>query len=173
MTKRDIEPIDGKRVRLRLLAEPDLAMTLAWRNQDRIRRWFINSDHLTVEGHRRWFEQYVSRDDDFVFIVEETEELLKPVGQVAIYNIDWKLKRAEYGRMLIGEAKATGRGLAQEATALAVAFAFSQLGLKELEAYILSSNAASLAVLAACGFGDAGERDGLRRVVVKAPVAER
>ena len=60
------------RIRLRLLEEQDLPQTLAWRNQDHIRRWFFSSERLTPEQHAGWFARYRQRDDDFVFIIEET-----------------------------------------------------------------------------------------------------
>lgn len=168
MTKRRVEPIARGRVRLRPLAEADLPLTLGWRNQEHLRRWFLNSDPLTPEQHRGWFERYREKDDDFVFVVEETKELLKPVGQTALYNIDWERGRGEYGRLLVGEPEAAGRGLAKEATALTLDFAFGALGLEEVESYIKPDNAASLAVCTACGFRVVGERDGLKRLVARA-----
>jgi hypothetical protein len=81
-------------------------MTLAWRNQDHIRTWFFHSDVITPEQHRRWFDAYRGRDDDFVFVIEETEELRRPVGQVALYYIDWEPGTAEYGRLMIGDTDA-------------------------------------------------------------------
>jgi diamine N-acetyltransferase len=169
MMKRHIEPIARGRVRLRPLAESDLPTTLAWRNRPHIRRWFINSDPLTAEQHRGWFERYALRDDDFVFVIEETEELLKPIGQLALYDIDWGAGRAEFGRMLVGEPDAAGRGLAKEATALMLDFAFGRLKLKEVEARVMSANAASLAVCLSCGFREAEERDGMKIIVAHAP----
>ena len=174
MTKRHIETITRGRVRLRPLAESDLAVTLAWRNQPHVRRWFINSDPLTAEQHRGWFERYALRDDDFVFVIEETEELRKPIGQLAIYNIDWGAARGEFGRILVGEPDAAGRGLAKEATALILDFAFGQLKLKEVEARVMSANAASLAVCLSCGFRETEERDGLKIIVAHetTPIAD-
>ena len=59
-------------------------MTLAWRNQDHIRRWFLTSDLISPEQHRAWFEQYQDRDDDFVFVIEETETLKpRPIRSTA------------------------------------------------------------------------------------------
>lgn len=171
MTKRHIDPIAGVRVRLRPLEESDLALTLAWRNQEQVRSWFVYSEPLTEGQHRAWFEKYARRDDDFVFVIEETKELRKPVGQLSIYNIDWPCARAEFGRMLIGEPEAAGRGLAKEATALVLDYAADRLGLDEVEAFVKSANAASLAVLFACGFVETGERDGLKRLVRRSPRA--
>jgi RimJ/RimL family protein N-acetyltransferase len=120
MPKRPLGPLEGPRVRLRLLEQADLPLTLAWRNQDHIRRWFVHQAVITPDAHRRWFEAYADRDDDFVLMIEEIRGGLRPVGQAALYRIDWGRGRAEFGRLMIGEADAAGRGLAREATALLV-----------------------------------------------------
>ena len=52
-----------------------------------------------------------------MFVIEETETLKRPVGQVALYNIDWAAGTGEFGRLMIGDADAQGRGLARLATA--------------------------------------------------------
>jgi hypothetical protein len=41
-----------------LLRSDDLPLTLRWRNQDQIRRWFFFSDLIAPEEHANWFEQY-------------------------------------------------------------------------------------------------------------------
>ncbi len=137
---------------LRLLGEADLPRTLAWRNIDSIRRWFVHSDLITPEQHRRWFEAYRERDDDFVFVIEEMRDLRKPVGQVSLYRVDWARHRAEYGRLMIGEADATGRGLAHEATDVLIHYATENLGIREIELQVFAENAAAIAIYSACGF---------------------
>jgi RimJ/RimL family protein N-acetyltransferase len=152
MGKRQIPPLAGERVRLRLLEEADLPRTLAWRNQEHIRRWFVHSDVITPEQHRRWFERYRERDDDFVFLIEEAPAARRPVGQVSLYGIDWARRRAEYGRLMIGPPDATGRGLAREATRVLIDYATTTLGLREIELDVVADNAAALALYTACGF---------------------
>ena len=152
MPKRVIPPLAGERVRLRLLEEADLPCTLAWRNQDHIRRWFVHADVITPEQHRRWFDGYRERDDDFVFVIEETRDLRKPVGQVSLYRLDSARHRAEYWRLMIGEAYATGRGLAHEATDVLIRYATTALGLHEIELEVFADNAAAVAIYSACGF---------------------
>ncbi len=148
MGKRHIPPLEAQRIRLRLLAEQDLPQTLAWRNQDDIRRWFFRSERLTPEEHAAWFARYQQRDDDFVFIIEETGGELRPIGQAALYNIDWVNGTAEYGRLMIGEADAAGRGLAREATRAVVALALEQLGLQEVHCDVIPGNVRSIRVCA-------------------------
>jgi len=158
MSKRYIAPIEDGRIRLRLLDASDLPMTLRWRNQDQIRKWFFNSDVIALDQHHAWFQQYSERDDDFVFIIEEIQTLHCPVGQVALYHIDWAAKRAEFGRLMIGEAEAAGKGLAHDATALLVNQALSDWGLQEVYLEMFANNTRALAIYKGCGFENAGRR---------------
>ena len=152
MPKRYIAPVVNGPVRLRLLEFADLPMTLAWRNQDHIREWFFHSALITPAQHRTWWERYQVRDDDFVFVIEETETLKRTVGQLALYNIDWVARRAEFGRLMIGDAEARGLGLAGLATSRLVNEAFHVWGLCEVYLEVLPDNVAALAVYRACGF---------------------
>ncbi len=152
MPKRDLPVLQSKRVELRLLRPADLPLTLAWRNRDEVRKWFFHSDPIAPEAHRAWFESYCTRDDDFVFIIEEREAANRPVGQVSLYHVDWEAGCAEFGRLLIGEFAARGKGLALEATALLVGQALTTLGLRQINLSLRADNAAALSVYRACGF---------------------
>lgn len=152
MTKPDIPIIRGKRVCLRPLAEDDLPMTLAWRNEKTIRQWFFSSEVVTPERHREWFERYLAKDNDFVFIIEEVESLKTAVGQVSLYDIDWEQKRAEFGRLMIGDPMAQGKGLAKEATGLLIDYVETHLGLEEIYLDVYATNLPAIAIYSAHGF---------------------
>jgi len=168
VAKRSIPTLVGDRVRLRPLRESDLASTLTWRNQDHVRRWFLRSEVITFAQHRRWFDGYLERDDDFVFLIEETQELRKAIGQVALYRIDWVERRAEYGRLMIGEADATGRGLGREATSVLLEYATGTLGLREIELTVLADNAPAIAIYRGCGFRQEEREGNLIRMMRRA-----
>jgi diamine N-acetyltransferase len=184
MGKRYIPPFQGERVRLRLLEVHDLPRTLAWRNQDHIRQWFFFSERLTPEQHAGWFARYQQRDDDFVFIIEEiegggrdscacpaaeeAENHRRPVGQVAIYNIDWLGGTAEFGRLMIGEPRAAGRGLGREATDAAATLAFDRMGLQEVHLDVIPHNVRAIKVYEACGFEVTGRTEGAVRMSKRA-----
>jgi diamine N-acetyltransferase len=159
MGKRLIPPLQTGGIRLRLLEERDLAQTLAWRNQDHIRRWFFSSDRLAPEQHAGWFARYQERDDDFVFIIEQTEGDVRPIGQAAIYYVDWPRGKAVFGRLMIGEADAAGRGLARAATAALVDLARDQLGLRELYLEVMPGNLPAIRVYESCGFEVTGSTE--------------
>lgn len=174
MAKRWIAPLAGGRIRLRLLEAADLPMTLGWRNQDHIRRWFFSPEAITPEQHLAWFERYQERDDDLVFIIEETGTLSRPVGQASIYDIDWDAGRAEFGRLMIGDAEARGLGLARLATSRLVAEAHGPWDLREVYLECYAGNERAIAVYKACGFEELGH-DGpvLRMASRRKPVAAR
>lgn len=161
MAKRHVAPIEGPRLRLRLADAADLPRTLSWRNQDGIRKWFVHSEPLTPDQHRGWFLKYLDRDDDFLFLIEETDRLRKPIGQVGLYRIDWPGRSAEFGRILIGEPDARGLGYAGEATALLLGFAFRDWGLGAVDLEVFADNERAIRVYRRCGFEATGERDGL------------
>ena len=165
MPKRTIAPLLGPRVRLRLLEEGDLPRTLAWRNQEQIRRWFLDPAVIAPDQHHRWFEAYRERDDDFVFVIEETRDLQKPVGQAALYRIDWGRRQAEYGRLMIGEADAAGRGLAHEATDVLVRYAVTTLAMQTITLEVLADNTPAIAIYTACGFRAHEQRGAMLRMV--------
>jgi diamine N-acetyltransferase len=154
--KRRVDPLAAGRVRLRLLEPADLPLTLSWRNQDEVRRWFFNSNCLTPEQHAAWYAQYAARDDDFVFIIEETEQYHKPIGQVALYHMDWAAGRAEFGRLMIGDPAARGQGLARAATRLLVETALAEWKLHEIYLEVYADNQPALAIYTACGFEETG-----------------
>jgi diamine N-acetyltransferase len=152
MPKRPLPFFENDRIRLRLLRSDDLSLTLRWRNQDHIRRWFFFSDLIAPEQHASWFEQYCERDNDFVFMIEDVKSGNQPVGQVALYHIDWSQGRAEFGRLMIGEARATGKGIAFYATQLALQIAFQFLGLQEVYLEVYADNQQAISIYDRVGF---------------------
>jgi RimJ/RimL family protein N-acetyltransferase len=145
-------PFEYGAVRLRLLREEDLPLTRGWRNQDYIRRWFFSSGVLSPEQHQNWFEQYCQRDDDFTFIIEEVQADYRPVGQVALYHVDWTARRAEFGRLMIGELDAAGKGYGLNATLAVLKIAFNILGFKEVYLEVLDFNEKAIVIYERAGF---------------------
>lgn len=170
MPKRSLAPIIGDKVTLRQLSEGDLSMTMSWRNQDQIRRWFLHSAVISQDQHLGWYAKYSDRDDDLVFIIEDRQNG-RPVGQVAIYNIDWNAGTGEFGRLMIGDPTASGRGLARAATETLVAEAFGSWGLRRLDLDVLEDNHVATHIYRRCGFADGGVIKGVRRMSLVSTVS--
>jgi len=154
--KCEVSPLVRDSCRLRLLEESDIERLRCWRNQYHILKWFIHSEPIEPDQQRAWWNAYRLRDDDYMFVIEEVAEGLGPVGAAALYHIDCERKRAEYGRLMIGESAARGRGLARTATELVIEFTFNQLGLSEVYLEVFSDNEPAVALYRGCGFEETG-----------------
>jgi len=137
---------------LRPLEELDLEVVRQWRNQDHIRSNFINSDYITREKQKKWYQDYIQRDDDLMFVIEDTGVFKCPVGTVALYHIDRINLRAEFGRLMIGHQGAGRKGFAYKATRLLCHFAFKTLGLKEICLRVFDSNRPAIGLYQKVGF---------------------
>jgi RimJ/RimL family protein N-acetyltransferase len=168
VTKRSLSPIENDHIILRLLERDDLPLTLAWRNQEHIRKWFLNTGVILEENHIAWFEHYEQLDHDFVFVILAKEFGNTPIGQVSLYNIDWNAKVAEFGRLLIGEPFAKGKGYAKEATRLLVEFGFHTLGLQEITLEVKEANKTAIAIYHTIGFIETSRKNDLLVMSIQA-----
>ncbi len=149
-TKREVEPIESRRLRIRLIEPDDLPITRAWRNQPHVREWFFDDRAVSTADHQDWFDRYLLRDDDFVFVLEE-RATAERVGQISLFDIDWPQAIGEYGRLII-EDRHRARGFAVEATRCLMAEVFRDWELETVAAHVYADNTPSLRVFSRCGF---------------------
>lgn len=107
-----------------------------------MRKWFTRSDIITSDQQRAWFASYEALDNDYVYVIEvcEEEEFWRPIGQISLYKIDWKHKRAEYGRVLCGDKQFGGRGLFFQASRLLIDFWSKEHGIQSICLVVKASN---------------------------------
>ena len=161
MLKRDLAPVEGEHVVLRLLEEADLPLTLSWRNQDHIRTWFLRTEVILEKDHLAWFERYKELDNDFIFVILAKDLDNTPVGQISLYDINWGKDNAEFGRLMIGDPLAKGKGYAKEATQLLLHYGFTKMGLKDVHLEVKEENGPAIAVYKTTGFFETARKDGL------------
>jgi Acetyltransferases, including N-acetylases of ribosomal proteins len=143
--------IYGEEVILKSIKGEDLELIRKWRNRDNIRKWFLDSSAIKEEHQIKWFYNYLSKENDYMFIIECVKTGIK-IGAAALYNIDTEKKTAEFGRLMIGEEFARGKGFAVNATKTLCEFGFQQMNLKEIYLSVLSNNTVALSVYEKCGF---------------------
>jgi diamine N-acetyltransferase len=144
-------------IQLRLLTEDDLAMTLAWRNRDDVRRWFKQSAVVSIEAHREWFYQHQLVDDALMFVVEDRTSG-EAVGQVSIYHIDRDIGEAEVGRF-IAAPNASGKGFIRAAIMALTKFAFTELSLTRIYLEVFANNERAIRLYQSVGFVTFDTRD--------------
>ena len=165
MQRRHVDPIVGNGIILRLLREEDLPQTRKWRNLPDIRRWFFHSDEISEEQHRKWYSRDLSRPQDYVFIIEETARLHRPIGQISLLEVDFPALRAEVGHLMIGPREARGRRLGTEVLKAVTDFGLFAWGLEEIHAYIKPENRTISLITQEVGFTALGEVGGKIHII--------
>jgi RimJ/RimL family protein N-acetyltransferase len=146
-------------MQLRPLQAGDLATTLAWRNREGVRQRFATTGIIAPDAHRRWFESYLAKPDDVVFIASETAGG-PPVGQLAIYDIDTGTGQAEIGRFLVAPEFA-GQGKMRCALECLVRAARDELQLRRLILSVREDNDRAVALYRGLGFSENMRQDGM------------
>src|SRR5690349_15688264 len=114
-----------------------LAHTRAWVNDPEIMRLLNRADYVSEEEHEEWFKRIKGKIDSAYFAIETDDH--KHVGNIWLWEIDQRQRRAEV-RIVIGDKSQFGKGLGTEAIRLISDYAFSQLKLHKVYAYVLSIN---------------------------------
>lgn len=144
--------IETNRLQLRQIEAYDLKYILSWRNHNEIRRWFFNAKVITDDEQLVWYKNYLNNDKDIMFFIEETANINAPIGTVALYNIDIQKKRAEFGRFMIGNFEARGKGIGLECVNAVCKFGFDDLGLENIYLEVLENNVNAANVYKKAGF---------------------
>ena len=95
---------------------------------------------ITQEMQKKWFDNYLKDDSQIIFAIEESKDLNRMIGSVALYDIDWKNKTAEIGKIQIGDPKAHGKGIGRKALVMAMRVGFLYLGLDKIVGSVHQNN---------------------------------
>jgi UDP-4-amino-4,6-dideoxy-N-acetyl-beta-L-altrosamine N-acetyltransferase len=140
----------GPRSTLRPIEQTDQILVASWRNQPHIVRGLFSHHAPSLVEQQRWFADYLDREDEKLFIIETEQQT--PIGTVGLSKIDLANRRAEYGRMLIGNRDYLRRGYAAEATLTLLNYAFDELQLHRVYLKVLADNDAAVRLYHHCHF---------------------
>ena len=144
-------PLAGEHITLREISKEDSEKVVRWRNAENRNGVFFSHLTLTPESQHKWFNSYENNPSDYTFIIEHDG---KPVGMVSLYNLEEK--KAEFGRLLIGEKEFRRRGLARQATRMLLEYGFKNLDLEEVFARVFEDNKSAVNLYLSMGFGITG-----------------
>jgi len=159
MLKSEMSTIEYRDVRLRPLTAADLAMTLEWRNRERARKWFKQSEVISPTAHEAWFARYMTLGDEFMFIVESTTTG-QPIGQTGLYAWDQIARECELGRLMAAPSKVPPGQITQGIMAICD-WGFRRLRVQRIRCEIFNDNVACLRVARMAGLTRFGESDEL------------
>ena len=158
-----IERIEGNRINLRRIKRSDAEVLAARINDITIaRNTFIphpygvkNAHEFIKKSHQQW-----RKGNSYTLMIEEPANG-SVIGCVGLENISKKHRNCEAGYWLW--KKYRGQGIMNEAVNLALGFAFRELKLVRVHAYVMTGNETSSQVLLKCGF----QQEGLLRKRIK------
>ncbi len=140
----------GEHIYLREIEASDTDDILRWRNQEDVKRYFVNQDPFTKQGHLEWLNNVVATGKAVQFIIMDNE-IERSFGSVYLRDIDYKNSKCEYG-IFIGENDYRARGLGTEAANLIIKYAFEELKLNKVFLRVLANNKRAIKSYQNAGF---------------------
>ena len=134
----------GQTVALRPIVEEDLDVLTRWRNDPENRSLFFSPFFVALGGQKKWLERLLSDSSRLQFMVLDRADC-KPVGTIGLQSIDYRNQSAELYPMLV-DPDQRGRGLASDACAVLVRYAFRDLNLHRLTFRCYAFNAVPPAI---------------------------
>lgn len=139
---------------LRPVEASDAELLRRWRGRGDVRIWFGDTGKIDADAQQVWMTRYLEKKDDAMFIIALDQENgdERPVGAVAIYDIDRKGGTAEYGRVMIGDNAARGKAVAERASRILCDWAFRELDLHCIVLWVMADNQRAIAIYERLGF---------------------
>ena len=123
-------------VRLLPLERRHLEKTLEWANDPELMQLLNRAHTVSREEHEQWFNALQKREDCCYFAIKDVDGA--HLGNVWLWDIDFRHRRAEL-RIVMGLDRA-GKGAGTEAISRLCDYAFEQLNLHKVYAYVLALN---------------------------------
>ena len=113
-----------------------------------------NTPKYTEHDIVNWIAYHNNCENEELFIIEDKVRK-KVIGHIGLYNIDLRLKSAEYA-ILIGNNEYIGRGVGRKVTGLILQYAFKELKLNRIYLSLISENLSAYNLYLKMGFKKEG-----------------
>lgn len=134
------------------------------RNDPETLKYFFNYNYISEEQQSDWINKAINDDNQKNFIIKNNYNInyinsvgafKDYLGTLAIQNIDWRNKKAEYVRLLI-DKDYRGKGIAYQAEKLLLDYAFNYLNLNKIYCQTYIDNEAVINLHLKTGFKKIG-----------------
>jgi RimJ/RimL family protein N-acetyltransferase len=155
--------LKGRRVMLCAIEEAHLPVIAGWRSDGASYPYFHEFRPISLADQAAWFGAQRARSGELNFAV--TTLVGELVGTISLIGIDGRNRRAELGRVLVGESRQRREGFGKEMTYLALAYAFDHLNVQKVHCEVIAENSPARQLYDKFGFKEEGV---LRHHVFKA-----
>ena len=146
--------LNSNRIRLRAMEESDLAFVAAWRSDPEVYEYFYEYLPVSTRQQRNWYEKQLSDSSEINLVVAKSDGTA--IGTVSIYHIDRRNRKAEWGRLVIGDPAMRAGGIGAEIETLVLEYSFEHLNLHKLYCEVLVENEKVVAMHKKFGFREEG-----------------
>lgn len=130
--------LKGKRISLRAIEENDLSLIAKWRSEPDVYEYFYEYLPISLSQQKDWYLHQKNNKTEINFVVSlNTGEV---IGTVSIVHIDYRNRKAEWGRLIIGAEEHKSAGYGREVEMLILQYCFEHLNLNKLYCEVLSTN---------------------------------
>ncbi|MGA2331875.1 MAG: UDP-4-amino-4,6-dideoxy-N-acetyl-beta-L-altrosamine N-acetyltransferase [Syntrophales bacterium] len=147
--------IVGKRIKLRAIEYEDLPLIIKWRNDPDIYQYFYEYEPLSLVSQRKWFENFLQKKDEKLWIIESIADN-EAIGTLGLARIDWRNRKAEWGRIFIYPEKYRRKGYGAEAISLLLQYSFDHINLNRLCCDAFANNERVISLYKEFGFKEEG-----------------
>lgn len=136
---------------LRIMEEDDLELVRSWRFNPDNYDYFYEFTPVSKLKNKQWFESSINKSNEINFIIENNKDK-KAIGIIALIDIDHRNRKAEMGRVLIGDNAERSKGFGAKAISVLLNYAFNHLNLNKIYCEVFDANKPALNLYKKIGF---------------------
>jgi len=145
----------GENIYLDAVRYKDLEKILFWRNNPIVYQWFYEHEPTAIEQQIKWYENILTKNDEKFWSINllRTGEI---IGVIGLIHIDWRNRKAEFGRFFIFPQEYIHIGLGKEALQLLIDYFFNHMNMHKLYCDTFSDNIPAIKLYEKIGFVQTG-----------------
>ena len=138
--KHDFE-VYYKNLKLRQIKYDDIELLRIWRNDKIATRFLRPIGEITQQMQESWYNSYLNNKNELALVIEECKEINSVIGSISLY--DFNGSEAEFGKFMIGNARAHGKGYGRQSLVMALKLGFETLNINRILAEVHTDNIAA------------------------------
>ena len=139
------------------MKENDIEYLRMWRNDSNNTKYLRKLGYITEQMQLKWWQQYLENEDELCFSIMETGEINSIVGSASLYNFHGN--QAEFGKFLIGDERAHGKGIGYCALMAILKIAFTTVAMEKIVLECHEYNIPAFRIYEKTGFRIVGSHD--------------